>query len=128
MKSFGWNSEVLASLAFAQHEDEDTWKPGAAMNWIASREDWPDSSERGLRSSQRLKFFSGLGISALTLDSQDSQDVEFGLAATAAFVNNRVLVGYGVNLQAEEDEAFWFMSIRLFTFPGLSNPANDLTQ
>ena len=127
LKSFGWRSEVLASLAFAQHDGEDTWKPTAAMNWILSRDAWPESSQRGLRSSHRLKWFSGFGVSALALDAQESQDVELGVAATVAFLNNRMLLGYGVNLQAEENEAFWYLSIRLFTFPGLSDQQANLT-
>lgn len=120
LQSYGWQSEVLASLAFAKHDDEDTWKPTAAMNWILSHNEWPESDDPGRSSSHRLNWFSGFGLSGLSLDNSDTQDVELGLAVTAAFLNNRLLLGYGVNLQAEDDEEFLFLSVRLFTFPGLS--------
>ena len=124
LQSYGWQSEVLASLAFAKHDDEDTWKPTVAMNWILSHNEWPESYDAGRSSSHRLKWFSGFGISGLSLDNSDTQDVELGLAVTAAFLNNRLLLGYGVNLQAEDDEEFLFLSVRLFTFPGLSGKSS----
>lgn len=126
LQSYGWQSEVLASLAFAKHEDEETWKPTVAMNWILSHNGWPERGDRGRRASNRLKWVSGFGLSGVSLDTSDDQDVEMGLAVTAAFLNNRLLLGYGVNLQADEDEEFWFLSVRLFTFPGLSDQPGSL--
>ena len=33
LQSYGWQSEVLASLAFAKQDGDATWKPTAAMSW-----------------------------------------------------------------------------------------------
>jgi hypothetical protein len=75
-----------------------------------------------LGSSEGVKWFSGAGISAMPLNSSNKNGVEMGLGATLAFLNNRVFIGYGTNLQAENNKGFWFFSIRLLTFPGLSGP------
>lgn len=127
LQSYGWQSNVLASLAFANQSGASTWKPTAAINWILSRAHWPKAGERGLGGAGQIKWFSGAGLSAMPLYSSSAQDIQLGLAATLAFLNNRILVGYGVNLQAEEDKGFFFISIRLFTFPGLSGSLTDVT-
>lgn len=127
LRSFGWNSEVLASLAFTRPTGgEAAWKPTAAMNWILSHSPWPKGQEQGLRES-RLKWFSGAGVSVMPLDSDGTEGVKIGVAATVALLNNRVLLGYGGNLQDPSNKGFLFFSIRLLDFPGLSGPIGTAT-
>ena len=127
LQSYGWQSEVLASLVFTKQSGEPTWQPNAAINWILSKNAWPKEEESGLVSGTGIKWFSGAGISAMPLNSSNSNGIQMGLGATLAFLNNRVFVGYGANLQAEHNKGFWFFSIRLLTFPGLSGPLSGTT-
>jgi hypothetical protein len=120
LQSYGWQSEVIASLAFARQAHAATWKPTAAMNWIVSYTRWPGEGKSGLGRSG-MDFFSGVGISAMPLHSADGQDVQIGLGLTLAFLNNKVLLGYGTNLQADRNRGFAFLSIRVVSFPGLSS-------
>ena len=119
LQSFGWNSEVLASLAFARQAGQPTWKPTAAMNWMIWHTGWPGGSDKGLGRSP-LKLLSGVGVSVMPLNSADTEGVQLGLGATLGFINNRVLIGIGTNLNASHDRGFIFMSIRLVEFPSLS--------
>lgn len=121
LQAYGWSSEVIASLAFARQAHAATWKPTAAMSWLASYRDWPASGKSGLGSP----WYSSLsvGVSAMPLHSAEGQDVQIGLAPTLGFINNRILLGYGVNLQADRNKGFAFLSVRLVSFPGLSSPA-----
>jgi hypothetical protein len=124
LQAYGWSSEVIASLAFARQAHVATWKPTAAMSWMASYRDWPASAKSGLGSA----WYSSLsvGVSAMPLHSVEGQDVQIGLAPTLGFINNRILLGYGVNLQAERSKGFAFLSVRLVSFPGLSSPATGI--
>lgn len=49
----------------------------------------------------------------LTLDTVDEESVELGIAASIAVFDDRIVFGYGQNLQAEENEGFFFFSVRL---------------
>lgn len=125
LNAYGWRSDVYASLAFAKHSGAATWKPAPAVSWIVSHRGWPKPGERGAGASNQIRWFSGAGISALTLNDVEGQDVELGLAATLSFFNDRILAGYGANLQAERDRAFAFISLRLFNFTGAQAQAPD---
>ncbi len=118
LSAYGWRSDVLASLAFAKHSGAATWKPSPAVSWIVSYRDWPKAGERGAGAPNQIRWFSGAGISALTLNQVEGQDVEVGLAATLSFFNDRILAGYGANLQADRNRTFVFISLRLFSFTG----------
>lgn len=121
LQSYGWTSEVLASVAFAKQSGRATWKPTAAMNWMLAKNDWPKAGETGLARS-RLKWFSGAGLSVMPLDQEGNEGVQLGLGLTIGLLNNRLLIGAGTNLQASTDKGFAFVSIRLVEFPGLSGP------
>lgn len=121
LKSYGWNSRALASLAMARQGRGETWKPTAAMNWILSWNDWPKPGQSGLERSSWW-WFSGAGISVMPLESGSTEGVKLGLGATVAFLDSRFLVGIGQNLQATTDKRFVFFSIRVLDFPGLSGP------
>ena len=62
------------------------------------------SVARSLRKRFVVLKVAGASIStaATSTSTRDTQDVEPGLAAMAAFLNNRLLLGYDVNLQADE--------------------------
>lgn len=123
LRSYGWNSEVLASLAFTKPDSgASVWKATAAMNWILSYNKWPRGDDNGLASA-RLKWFSGAGFSVMPLTSGGDEGVKLGLAATFGLLNNRLLLGYGTNLQGKDDKRFLFFSIRVVDFPALSGPA-----
>jgi hypothetical protein len=117
LSAYGWRSDVFASLAFAKHNGDATWKPAPAVSWIVTRRLWPKSGELGT-SANEIRWFSGAGLSALTLNQVEGQDVEFGLAATLSFFDDHIFVGYGANLQADRNGSFAFISLRLFTFSG----------
>lgn len=55
----------------------------------------------------------------MPLDFDQTQDMEIGFTFTLSFFYNKILVGYGENLQAEKDRRFIFFSINLLDTPGM---------
>lgn len=113
MRVFGWYDNFFAGLAFVQQNNQTSWKPTATMSWIISHRSWPNSKESGLSGIEGFEFFSGLGITTMPLNFTETQNVEVGIAPTISLLNNRLLLGYGVDLQANHNIGFWFFSIRL---------------
>lgn len=123
--SFGWQGRAMASIAlvnFKQGDEDDRWEPTAPVSYMLHRRAWPDEGASGLKGSRRGPIFT-FGFSTMTLDFTDEESVEMGLAATLGFFDNFVLVGYGVNLQATQDEDFVFFSLRPFSLGNLFSPA-----
>ena len=86
------------------------------ITWTLRYRGWPGDNDRGVRAGI-LSYF-GLGISAATLDFADEESVEIGLAPTLSLFD-LLFVGYGWNLQASHNRAFWFFSFRLLEMPGI---------
>lgn len=121
VRKFGWQDTVVAAVAMTNQIGTDTYKPTASLNWIIDYTWWPTNAEKGVGSVNAIEWFSGGGITTIALDHDQTQDTELGLALTASFLNNKILVGYGADLQAKEDKGFWFFSINLFETPGMFN-------
>lgn len=117
IRSYGWNSAFVASLAWiARFEGSGTFTPSAAMSWMASRRGWPDGSEAGLGGGPYV----GLGLTTMTLNFDTSQAVELGVAPTLGVLDNHILVGAGASLQSSANRWFGFFAIRLFgTYGGI---------
>jgi hypothetical protein len=113
MRVFGWYDNFFAGLAFVQQNNQNSWKPTATLSWIISHRSWPNSKESGLSGIEGFEIFSGLGITTMPLNFTGNQNVEVGLAPTISLLNNRLLFGYGVDLQASRNVGFCFFSIRL---------------
>jgi hypothetical protein len=122
LEVYGWQSQALASMALAKQKGDPTWKPNAAINWILSHHGWPSELETGLGSGGGLHLFSGVGMSAMPLNSPGVSGIELGIGPSLSFFNNRFLAGYGFNLQREDNKGFWFISVRLVSIPALSGP------
>lgn len=121
IRKFGWKDTVVASVAVVNQQSTETYKPTASLSWIMDYTCWPNDSKKGVGSGNEIEFFSGVGITTMALDQDQTQDTELGLALTASFLNNKILVGYGADLQAKDNREFWFFSINLFETPGMFN-------
>jgi hypothetical protein len=109
---------VLAILVFTQQNAQS--KVGADR-WILGNKAWPSVNGAGLGAVEGIRWFSGFGVSTMALDYQDEEPLELGIAGTISLINDRLLFGYGANLQANETRGFWFFAFRLFGTPGLAN-------
>ncbi len=118
VRVFGWFDHTAASLAFVQQEGKDTWEPTGALSWILSRRTWPNTGEDGLSGMSGIRFFSGAGITMMPLNFVESESVELGIALTVSFLDNRLLIGYGQDLQAPDHKGYPFVSIRLLDTSG----------
>ena len=118
IRIFGWQDKVLASVVFTQQNGQSDFEPTAAVSWILSNNRWPSSNDTGLNGLQGIRWFSGFGISTMALDYEEEETVELGIAATISLVNDRLLFGYGANLQGQQDKGFWFFAFQLFSTPG----------
>jgi len=117
--SFGIQDTIVSSLAFAQQEAVDDWKPAATVSWILSSRRWPQSDAASRLRINRFRPLSGIGISASALDFVEDTDIEIGFAPTVSFLNDFLLFGYGWNLQAEEERGYWFLSVRILKGQGI---------
>lgn len=113
LRVFGWHDRTVASLAFVQQDGEDTWEPTGALSWILSRRPWPSASDDGLAGRSGFSLFSGVGLTMMPLDFAEEQSAELGIALTLSFLDNRLLIGYGQDLQASTRNRYPFVSIRL---------------
>lgn len=121
IRKFGYKDTVVASVAVVNQQSTETYKPTASLSWIIDYTFWPKDSEKGVGSGNEIIWLSGAGITTMALDQDQTQDTELGLALTVSFLNNKILVGYGADLQAKDNREFWFFSINLFETPGMFN-------
>ena len=115
VRSYGFRSRVVASIAFMIRQGESTFQPTPMLSWMASHRKWPKDGESGRGGQTSVLSY---GFSTMALDFDDAQSTELGLAGTIGFFDNRVLVGGGANLQSANDRWFGFFSVSLFTTGG----------
>jgi hypothetical protein len=116
LRQFGALGRPAAGLAFTRQLTESTWSPTAAISWMLAYHGWPsDARDHGLGSSLRAI---SLGFSTMSLNFDSAQKVEIGLGATLGLLDERILLGYGQNLQAASNGGFVFFSFRLFSASG----------
>ncbi len=119
VRVFGWQDKFVAGLAFAKQQSQGTWEPTATLSWLLNKRCWPKpSGDDGLSGLEGIDWFSGFGISTMPVDFSEVQSVEIGIGPTVSFLNDRLIAGYGWDLQTEKDRGFVFFSIRLFQKPG----------
>lgn len=115
-RQFGLSSRIVAGLALARRRTPaSAWEPAPAASWILHWRRWP--LDRAAARAGRGRHLFGAGLTALSLDLSDRESIELGLAVTVSFLDDRLLAGYGTDLQLERDRTFWFVSLRLFRFP-----------
>jgi hypothetical protein len=115
LRAFGLLGRAVAGLAFARPEGDGQWSPTASLSWIATYRRWPKAGSTGLGSNVRAI---GLGLSTMSLNVEPDERVQIGLAGTLSMIDDRILVGWGHNLQAKSRPNFWFFSLRLFSTSG----------
>ena len=115
LRAFGFLGRAVAGLAFTHRTSEPTWSPTAALSWIGTYRRWPKGDGLGLGSI--VRWF-GLGVSTMSLNFDPQQKVQIGIGATASVFDDRLLGGYGWNLQASEHPGYYFFSVRLFSATG----------
>jgi hypothetical protein len=128
LRLFGWRDDMVAGISFTNQSGTNTFKPIASLSWILNKNRWPKIREDAKFDSavgerKAIEWFSGAGITTMPLDFDQDQDAEIGFAFTLSFINKKILVGYGANLQAEHDPGFWFFSINVLDTPGMISPA-----
>ena len=117
LEVYGWRSRVLAGLAFTVREHTRVWQPGAAVSWIISHRSRPGSGETGTGDPAGLGRF-GAGLTTINLRFEGESGIQLGVGPTLSLLGERLLLGCGWNLQAEEDQFYGFFSLRLFTVSG----------
>jgi hypothetical protein len=116
LRAFGFLARAVAGLAFTRHVGGDnTFTPTASLSWLATYRGWPDSGATGLGTP--FRWF-GAGLSTMSLNFDTAQKVQIGIAGTLSTLDDRILGGYGYNLQAPDKPWFWFFSLRLFSASG----------
>jgi len=119
IRVFGWQDRYVAGLAFTKQHSTDTWEPTATLSWLLFRRGWPKAEDDlGLRGLGGFDGFSGFGLSTMPLDYDEGQSVEVGIGPAVSFINHRILLGYGWNLQVETNRELVFFSIRIFQSAG----------
>ncbi|RMF71629.1 MAG: hypothetical protein D6738_13490, partial [Acidobacteria bacterium] len=115
LRAFGLSSRVVASLGFARQENvaDATWEPAPVLSWLLHWRRWPEGEARGAGPSRHPV---GFGLTTLTLDFSDEESIETGLALAVSLLDDRIIAGWGVNLQVPRDDTFVFLSLRIFSF------------
>lgn len=108
--SYGWNASFEASLTWVLRQHSSVWTPTAALSWMARMRRWPAGGDLGLKGDWPVS----VGLTTMSLDFDNGQAVEVGLAPTVGVFNNRLLVGAGGDLQAATNRWFAFLAVRLF--------------
>lgn len=123
LRMYGWKDKVIAGISFTRQNGTTTYKPTATLSYILNFTCWPkermDSNVDPGVGKKNIELFSGFGITTMPLDFDQTQDMEIGFTFTLSFFYNKILVGYGENLQAEKDRRFIFFSINLLDTPGM---------
>lgn len=113
VRAFGWTDAAFPIIAFTQLDGTSAWEGDGGFSWLLRRNPWPRAGQAD-RPPRQLRWWGGLGISALELDFDEEETVEIGFALTTAFIQDRLVAGYGIDLQKDGDREFWFFSIRVF--------------
>jgi hypothetical protein len=123
LRRYGWKDSVIAGVSFTKQSSTNTYKPTASISWVLDHAAWPknrgDTSEKGVAGKYDIDWFSGIGLTSMAVDYDPSQDTELGLGLVSSFLNNRILVGYGWDLQSRQQSSFFFFSINLFETQGM---------
>ena len=118
VRSYGWSARVVAGLAFVNRQGETVWKPTPSLSWIAWYNDWPGKEDRDPGLGRSILSYVGAGLSTMSLTFDPQQAVQVGIGPTVSALDNRLLGGYGLNLQTAGRKGFWFFSIRLLSANG----------
>jgi hypothetical protein len=118
VRVYGLQDKAVASLAFIRRISEVKFTPTAAMSWLLSMNRWPKTADSPQKS---LKLLSGVGLSTMSLEFDEAETVEIGIAPTISLLNDVILIGYGWNLQTDKDRTYAFFSFRLLSKPGFMN-------
>jgi hypothetical protein len=126
LRAYGLSDKVTASMALIRRLSESKFKPTAAMSWLLGYERWPRTADDQVRGG--VKMLSGIGLTTMALEFDENETVELGVAPTIGFLNNRILLGYGWNLQAAQDRTYAFFSIQLFSRKGMLGSGGGAAQ
>ncbi len=112
LRLYGWRSRVSAGLAFALRKNTETWRPGAAVSWIFTRSGWPTGDNLGMGDPTGLRRV-GFGLTTVNLHFESDESIELGIGPSLSFLNDRIIIGGGWNLQAHGDHLYALLSVRL---------------
>jgi hypothetical protein len=118
LKIFGASTRYFASTGFVRQMNVDRYEPSAMISYTFKYRPWAGGRRHwygwipGILAGNFI--FSGIGVSALTLDFSDADEIETGLAVTQAMFDDHLLIGYGYNPMVDHNREFWFVSLRLF--------------
>jgi len=116
LRLYGLSDKVAASLALVRQSSQEKFKPTAAMSWLLTFNQWPTTANEQPPSA--IKILSGAGLTTMALDFDPNETVELGVAPTLSFINDKVMIGFGWNLQAAKKRSFAFFSIHLLSRSG----------
>lgn len=110
---YEWSSGVATGIGMIKAEKTDlaNFEPGAIAVWRISYQPRPDTAG-AVRRLGALRPGFGIHVSTLDFDEQDS--VEFGAGVAIHLFKDLLQVGYGWNLNAEQDRAYWYLGLGLF--------------
>lgn len=123
VRVFGWDSSDLMSFGFVKREGEALYDPTLTWNWLYRRMKWPKDGESGMKDFRGANWISGVGFSAMLLHFKN-ENAKLGFAGTLAFLNDHIMLGYGVNVNGGENRGFFFFSLN---FRGIKNEKGDIT-
>jgi hypothetical protein len=86
------------------------------MSWLLTFNQWPTTGNE--RPPSAIKILSGAGLTTMALDFDPNETVELGVAPTLSFINDKVMIGFGWDLQAAKKRTFAFFSIHLLSRSG----------
>jgi hypothetical protein len=114
---YGLVSDWTTSLVFVDRsrnpkgQREVDFDPAPAVAWNLHYRPLPDPNQRQNEFLEALDPGIGMHVAAL---SWDDGGVQLGLGLQGTFFHNLLQVGYGVNLQADQGQGYFFVGIGLF--------------
>lgn len=140
IKSFGFNANPFPHVAFVYRLNDEgidsdnipvvggkpaftaeevinlnnglgTYKPHAAVTWTGKVNPYPGEGDTGLEDPWYSNV--GFGFSTINLDFSNDETIELGLSLTLTLWGDRIIAGYGYNLNVDKNNKFWFFSFRV---------------
>jgi hypothetical protein len=123
LRLYGLSDKVTASLALVRQTSQSKFKPTAALSWLLMFNSWPTTANDTPRAG--IRIFSGAGLTTMALDFDPNETAELGIAPTLSFINDKLLIGFGWDLQAAKKRTYAFFSFHLLSRSGFLSGASS---